>query len=145
MSGAPQGSSARGLAVLVGGVRRHEHRPPPRRHGEFGTERAQLLHGLLDDSNGGVDQHADDFEFFGANHAPGVRILHHLGDLFFFREQATVFLHVLVCVDDGLVSDARALERGFTPVSRTRLAIEKQDEPVEDLVAILSAPRTPRP
>ena len=36
-------------------------------------------------------------------------------------------------------------EFGLSPVSRTRLAITKNDGPTEDLAAILSAPRDPKP
>ena len=36
-------------------------------------------------------------------------------------------------------------EFGFSPVSRTRLAIEKKDDGAADLATLLSAPRQPRP
>jgi P27 family predicted phage terminase small subunit len=55
--------------------------------------------------------------------------------------------HPAISVSNAAWRQLRAFcgEFGFSPVSRTRLAIEKQDDGIEDLAAMLSRPRQPRP
>ena len=55
--------------------------------------------------------------------------------------------HPAISVSNAAWRQLRAFcgEFGFSPVSRTRLAIEKQDDGAEDLAALLSRPRQPRP
>jgi P27 family predicted phage terminase small subunit len=54
--------------------------------------------------------------------------------------------HPAIAVSNAAWRQMRAFcsEFGLSPVSRTRLAIERKDEG-QDLAAILSAPRAPRP
>lgn len=54
--------------------------------------------------------------------------------------------HRAVAVSNASWKQLRAFcsEFGLSPVSRTRLTIEKQDNGEKDLMAMLSAPRAPR-
>jgi P27 family predicted phage terminase small subunit len=55
--------------------------------------------------------------------------------------------HPAITVSNAAWRQVRAFssEFGLSPVSRTRLTLEKKDSAAEDLAAILSRPREPRP